>query len=639
MRGFALLPLLLVLACGSEPERSRVLVLGLDGLDPQTVDLLMSEGRLPNLAKIRQEGAYGRLISQKPLLSPIIWTTIATGKTPVDHRIGHFVAINEQTGEELPVTSQMRGVKAIWNIFSEANRKVGVVGWWATWPAESVHGAIVSDHLCYHFLFDDGARGSREPIGVTYPADLYDRLEPMILRPAALRHEEIRAFVDVTEDEFARPFDFDDDLSHFKWAYTAAETHRAIGKYLWQQDNPDLLMVYIEAPDSTSHLFGHLFRAAGLAGELADQQRRYGRTVEEVYAYADRIVGEYLALMDDRTTLIVLSDHGFRLGELPDDPSKTRDMRRVSEAFHRIEGILYAVGYRVRRGGAFDQPVLLDLAPTILALGGVAPPRDMPGRVLHEALDVPREERRLASYEVDAKEPRTTVSGRDAAVDPAIMERLRALGYLDTESPTGDRNLAALMFQEGRYEEAVAAYRALVAVAPEDGALRASLAGALGALGRYQESLEELAEATRLAPLHPEGYHNRGVIFEKLGDEKRAIAEYRQALRYAPTYEASQQALRRLGAATTDDRDGDAVAAVSLADEASLAARRGDYAGAMDLLDRAEAIAPESAMLYQYRANVAFLMGDKETARRALRRALELEPDNALFRSNLDKLD
>ena len=107
-------------------------------------------------------------------------------------------------------------------------------------------------------------------------------------------------------------------------------------------------MVYIEGTDSTAHLFGHLFRAQGLAGELAAQQQQFGGAVEAMYVYADRWSASIMALMDDRTTLVVLSDHGFELGALPDDPSKTRDMRRVSERYHRIEGILYLYGRGVR---------------------------------------------------------------------------------------------------------------------------------------------------------------------------------------------------------------------------------------------------------------------------------------------------
>src|SRR4029453_9187358 len=118
-------------------SHGRVIVLGLDGMDPDTVDLMLSEGQLPNFARLRREGAYGRLASSAPMLSPILWTTIATGKLPVDHRITHFVATNPKTGAEVPVTSQMRRVKALWNVLSEHERRVAVVGWWATWPAET----------------------------------------------------------------------------------------------------------------------------------------------------------------------------------------------------------------------------------------------------------------------------------------------------------------------------------------------------------------------------------------------------------------------------------------------------------------------------------------------------------------------
>jgi predicted AlkP superfamily pyrophosphatase or phosphodiesterase len=158
-------------ACGRSPEH-RVLVLGIDGTDPRAIDLLISEGRLPNFTKLRSEGAYGRLRSQKPLLSPVIWTTIATGKTPEDHGIGHFVAVDEETGEQLPATSDMRKVKALWNVASEKEKKVAVVGWWATWPPEEINGSMVSDHTAYHFLFEEGETGGSAGQVNTYPPSL-----------------------------------------------------------------------------------------------------------------------------------------------------------------------------------------------------------------------------------------------------------------------------------------------------------------------------------------------------------------------------------------------------------------------------------------------------------------------------------
>lgn len=633
-----LLLAVMLAGCRSSAPPGRVIVLGLDGVDPDVVDLLIGEGRLPHFAALRRDGAHGRLRSSRPLLSPILWTTIATGKTPDAHRIGHFVAVNQATGEPLPVTSQMRQVKALWNIASDAGRQVAVVGWWATWPAESVSGAVVSDHTCYHFLFEEGLRGGSVDAAGIHPPALAPRVARLVRRPADLTAADLAPYVDVDAAELDRPFDFADPLGHFKWALASAESYRAIATDLWKTEPPDLLLAYIEGTDSTSHLFGHLFRAEGLAGELAEQQRRFGRTVEAMYEWADRLVGELVTMMDARTTLVVLSDHGFALGALPDDPSATRDMRRVSERFHRDDGILYLYGRDVRPGAVLEGAGLLDVAPTVLALLGVAPPRDMPGRVLTAGLRIADPPRTVATYEGPAPRDGTLVA--DPAVDPAILERLRSLGYLDTESPGGDRNLAAALFEQGRYDEAERAYAALVRERPDDGALRASWAGALGALGRYDQALEEIDRAIAAAPLDPEGFHNRAVIRERQGRRDDAIADYRSALRYHPSYAPSRQALQRLGVAAEAPTPVDPAVrrADDLAERAAALARRGDYAGALALLDEAESVAPRHALVHHYRANVAFLMGDRDAAVAALRRALEIEPDNALFRDNLARL-
>ncbi len=487
-----LLPILLA-ACGAPEDGGRVLVLGLDGMDPRTIDLLMSEGKMPNFARMRQQGAYGRLTSQKPLLSPIIWTTIATGKGPEAHGIGHFVA-TAADGEEMPATSEMRRVKALWNIASDAGKKVAIVGWWATWPPEEVNGAVVSDHTAYHFLFEDGlAAGSPEAGDAgeqkTHPPELIERIAPLLRRPADLAAADLAPFVDVGPEELERPFDFDDDLAHFRWALATAHSYRDVGLELWRQDRPDLALVYVEGTDSTSHLFGHLFRAEGLGGELARQQEKFGRTVEEMYLFADRLLGEFMAQVDERTTLVVLSDHGFELGALHDDPSRTRDMRRVSERFHRLEGILYLYGHRVKGNARIDSASILDVAPTVLALLGMPPARDMPGRVLSEALDGELGAERIASYE-GAGGSEAGGATATATVSQAQLEHLKSLGYLGgseeapatttpapqdgASSPQGERNLAAIHFQAGRYRQAAEAYSRLVAADPEDASLRAS---------------------------------------------------------------------------------------------------------------------------------------------------------------------
>jgi predicted AlkP superfamily phosphohydrolase/phosphomutase/Flp pilus assembly protein TadD len=638
----ALLSAVLVAASCGGGESPRVIVLGIDGLDPQTIDLLMAEGQMPNFARLRQDGAYGKLKAAKPLLSPILWTTIATGKGPAEHGIGHFVAVDAGKGGKLPVTSAMRQVKPVWQIASEqAGIEVATVGWWATWPPEEVNGYVVSDHTCYHFLFEQGASDGAE-MGVTYPPQLADEIAPLIRRPQDVGAAEAARYVDVPAADFERAFDFEDDLSHFRWALASAESYRDIGLSLWQRYAPELLMVYIEGTDSISHLFGHLFRVQGYAGELAEQQRRYGRAVGEIYRLADEMVGEYMEAMDDRTTLVVLSDHGFKLGQLRDDPSKTRDLRRISERDHRENGIVYIYGNRVRPHSRIIDATQFDITPSLLALLGLDVARDMQGRVLTEALDVAAPARQIASYEDGRRS--AVVAGGDAQVDEQILAHLQALGYIEGEatSSAGERNMAAIHFEAGRYEEAAAIYRKLVADEPDDPFLLTSLAGCLGAMGRYQEALEPLERALQLNAVNPEAYHNRAVLHERLGNLEQAVADYRTALRYSPNYEPSQRALIRLTGSAASRAEPLTPAqqrASEIANEASMQARRGDYVAAMRLLDEAEKIAPDLVLVYQYQANVAYLMQDLERARRALRKALQLEPDNALFERNLANIE
>ncbi len=492
---------------------------------------------------------------------------------------------------------------------------------------------------------------------VTYPPELFAKIQPLVRRPTDVTAEEAAAYIHVSPEDLAKPFSFDDDVSHFKWALATADSYRRIGLKLWQDEKPDLLLTYIEGTDSVAHLFGHLFRAQGLSGELLEQQKKFGGAVEQMYVHADQIVGEYMAAMDRDTTLIVLSDHGFELGALQDDPTKTRDMRRVSERFHREEGILYLYGRGVKRAGRIDQAVLVDIAPTVLALVGLPRAADMPGRALAEVLDRPIPGPPVASYEGGgASRP---AGAQDAGVDPQIMERLRSLGYVGdappgsapgapatgtgeptTRSPQGERNLAGMMFEQGRHKEALAAYERLVQLEPEDATLRTSMAGTLGALGRYDEAMKQLDTAVRLDPLNVEAYHNRGVVFERRNDPKAAIEEYRRAVRYSPQYEPSRKALQRLtGTADVNAPRTDAEKRASaLAQEASQAARHGDYANAMKLLDEAERIAPRYVLVYQYRANVAYLAGNPRQAITALEKALAIEPDNALFKKNLENL-
>ena len=69
----------------------KLIFLGLDGLDPELAEKWMSEGKLPNLAQLREQGSYRRLRTTCPALSPVAWSTFATGVNPGKHNIFDFL--------------------------------------------------------------------------------------------------------------------------------------------------------------------------------------------------------------------------------------------------------------------------------------------------------------------------------------------------------------------------------------------------------------------------------------------------------------------------------------------------------------------------------------------------------------------
>ena len=69
----------------------KLIFLGLDGFDPGIAERLMSEGKLPNLSRLKDQGSYSKLRTTFPALSPVAWSTFATGVNPAKHNIFDFL--------------------------------------------------------------------------------------------------------------------------------------------------------------------------------------------------------------------------------------------------------------------------------------------------------------------------------------------------------------------------------------------------------------------------------------------------------------------------------------------------------------------------------------------------------------------
>jgi len=438
----------------------HLLLIGLDGADWDVLDPMIAAGEVPHLARLRREGVWARLRSAVPSLSPLLWTTVATGKSPDRHGINDFLVLDPGTGRRVPINSTFRRVRAFWNILSEAGLPVDVVAWWATWPAEPIRGRMVSDRVAYS-TFNLSTAEARA--GAVHPPAYGAAVESLRVRQEQITHRQVARFLKINESEFrtaraaaasgARLTEREESINVFVRVLAATETYRRIALDMLQGDGPDprLFAIYFQGIDEVNHRFAHCSPPRADLCPEADYARFRG-AVSEFYRYQDGIVGEIVARLP-RATTIVLSDHGFSSGEgRPDDVKPFIEGK--PGLWHDITGIFIARGPGIGSGQA--PPVTLyDIAPTLLYLLGLPVAEDMSGKVLekvvapgflsaHAVAYVPSfEGLGVAGEGEDAAEKRRAVAPAVGGGEEEIVEQLRSLGYIGGPEPgagpaTGD---------------------------------------------------------------------------------------------------------------------------------------------------------------------------------------------------------
>jgi predicted AlkP superfamily phosphohydrolase/phosphomutase len=136
----------------------RVIVIGLDGFDPSIVESMLDAGELPNLERLRGEGGYGRVRTTYPALTPVAWSTFATGMNPGGHGIFDFVrrdpntylldlSLNrhEQKRAYLPPKAvNLRRGETLWELLSAAGIPSTVLRLPCTYPPDDIRGRMLS---------------------------------------------------------------------------------------------------------------------------------------------------------------------------------------------------------------------------------------------------------------------------------------------------------------------------------------------------------------------------------------------------------------------------------------------------------------------------------------------------------------
>lgn len=435
------------------------MLVGIDGATFSVIDPMVTQGKLPTLTRLMAAGARAPLKSQRPMTSPALWTTIATGRNRGTHGITGFkaTAISRTptgTGKGFRmVGSYHRRSPALWDILGPFGQSVGIVGWWASWPAEPVNGWLVSDRFARSRWSEwlDAKRNGQ----LTFPGDLAATLTGQIVDPAQAPIGELSSLADFNSAELdeirgaTKPL-----LAHgpsvLKFAYCAQRTYENVALLLLEQGQPDLTAVYLIAADPISHTFWHFYKPDSFSRGGIDRgkAKRLGKTVPNIYGHNDAFIAKILPLMDADTVVLLVSDHGFRAaGKLPkQEPGvkfATHFDARMRQAIkqdrvtigqpgaHHIDGIFIASGGPIRPGVKTTAKIL-DIAPTVLALMGLPVPKDMPGRVLEEIVEpafwLAHPIHRIPSYEPLIK--RTVLQPGENMDDETALEMLRALGYV-----------------------------------------------------------------------------------------------------------------------------------------------------------------------------------------------------------------
>ena len=604
---------------------------------------------MPELQRLVREGRRGVLNTEQPPLSPLLWTTMMTGLSPLEHRVLDFARRRPGDGVPEPITSSERRVPAVWNMAAGARRKVVVLGLWATHPAESVNGLMVADRF-FSFLHPDEA-----PAGSVAPQERMSWAKERLRgAQAAADIVALRAYLPwLDERELQRTAGtrdpYGDPVSALRRILVETATYDALFRDAVAEIDPDLAILYLQGTDSIGHAFAR-YAPPVLPGVDEADVSRYGSVPDAFFRHVDELLGSYARLAQQRgARLLLVSDHGFRWGE-DRPPGLSSSAHGTAAKWHRGEGIWLLWGSGVRPGEGVAGGVrqvcatildLLDLPPGV----GVAGPSLAAGAIPHRvgpqraAVDYRRGFQPMKDGETGA-----TAGKAGAASGEEALAALRALGYVAGDEPGPNRTTGAAAEQpaghlagevnsstrtaasfdneglilraEGRADEARNAFEAALLLSPSDASAAWNLSESLSSQPAESERADELLWRAIVngLPEPADALAGRALRYSQAGDRARA-----QRL--------VAKGLARLGG---DARLWLLAGRLHLeAEQCGLALRE---------LERAAQLAPERAEAHAAVGVAELCLGNLPAAAAALRRSLALDPDQPQLRQQLAEL-
>ena len=504
---------------------NKVLLIGWDAADWKVINPLIDAGQMPAMEKLVNEGVMGNITTLEPPFSPMLWTSIATGKYADKHGVLGFTESDPEGMGMKPISSYSRKTKAIWNILMQNGLKTHVLGWWPSNPVEPINGIMLSNH----FSHSRGKITQPWPLapGSVHPPVLEEFFAEMRINPQELTDQHLLPFVpDAAKIDQSK----DPRLRIIAKNLSEAATLHAAATWILDTQPWDFMAVYLDTVDHFCHGFMK-YHPPRLHNVNEEEFELYKNVVTSAYRFHDMMLENLVKLAGDDATIILISDHGFhsdhlRTTYIPDEPAGPAD-------HHREHGIFCMKGPGIKKDELVYGTSLLNVTPTILTLFGLPIGKDMDGIPVLQAFEEDVNIKTIPSWDAvegdDGMHP--VESRRDAVAERQALQQLIDLGYIEDPGPDKKKaaekseketnyNLARVYLGNFRYPEAIQILEELYNNEKDQGRFALRLAKCYTEIGNYSKAEELLNEFIKIAIENSKDINKVKEEYEKLFKDK-----------------------------------------------------------------------------------------------------------------------